>query len=63
MYALDPVSSPSVAPIISSSGIEATNGADRDKSTKQRKTTEKAKPCAVFANNYVPLHAKMSKYQ
>ena len=63
MYALDPVSSPSVTSILSSSDIRAANTADRDKSTKQRKTTEKAKPCAVFANNYVPLHAKMSKYQ
>lgn len=63
MYALALISSPSVAPIISSSGIRAANTADRDKSTKQRKTGEKAKPCAVFANNYVPLHAKMSNIQ
>ena len=63
MYALALISSPSVTSIISSSGNEAANRADRDKSTKQRKTTEKAKPCAVFANNYVPLHAKMSKIQ
>ena len=63
MYALELCFYPSVAPIISSSDIRAANTADRDKSTKQRKTTEKAKPCAVLANNYVPLHAKMSKYQ
>ena len=63
MYALELCFYPSVTPILSSSGNEAANGADRDKSTKQRKTTEKAEPCAVFANNYVPLHAKMSKIQ